>query len=238
MPIVKKTEKKGLFSKTKQAAPQASKSVAESRIRKVADKKFQYDEPKNLSKDLLSTIDLLDTAAILYDVKDHPIKIVNGYTSYLQFMEVKGKDLNSLSPNERKRTIANFEMWLSEFTDPVTFESTTLPTNTRKQSSESKRILDNVRREMNVPGISQRRYQQLRERETLLMQNIEAEDEVQRQLYNAEFILWLYADTIEDLARQVRKAETSGNNDFIPSLVSDDKKIQIIKQFNNQNEKV
>ena len=91
---------------------------------------------------------------------------------------------------------------------------------------------------MSKTGISENRMEQLKDRESILMQNILSEEAVEQELYNAEFLIWLYGDTIEDLHRQVRKAQTSGNGDFVPVIVSASKKEQILKQYNNQNEKV
>ena len=181
---------------------------------------------------------MLDTKAILNNVKGQPIALENGYSGYLQIMEVRGKDLNSLSDNERQRTIQNFRKWNSEITFDYMFESTTLPTDTSEQIIESRRILNEVRREMSKTGISENRMEQLKDRESILMQNILSEEAVEQELYNAVFLIWLYGDTIEDLHRQVRKAQTSGNGDFVPVIVSASKKEQILKQYNNQNEKV
>lgn len=209
-----------------------------SRLGKIAENQFSYDTKEFENRDFLSTVELLDTKAILNNVKGQPIALENGYSGYLQIMEVRGKDLNSLSDNERQRTIQNFRKWNSEITFDNMFESTTLPTDTSEQIIESRRILNEVRREMSKTGISENRMEQLKDRESILMQNILSEEAVEQELYNAEFLIWLYGDTIEDLHRQVRKAQTSGNGDFVPVIVSASKKEQILKQYNNQNEKV
>ncbi|KXT83144.1 hypothetical protein ACVRXQ_06595 [Streptococcus panodentis] len=209
-----------------------------SRIGKMAENQFTYDTKEFENRDFLSTVELLDTKAILSNVKGQPIALENGYSGYLQIMEVRGKDLNSLSDNERQRTIQNFRKWNSEITFDYLFESTTLPTDTSEQIIESRRILNEVRREMSKTGISENRMEQLKDRESILMQNILSEEAVEQELYNAEFLIWLYGDTIEELHRQVRKAQTSGNGDFVPVIVSANKKEQILKQYNNQNEKV
>ena len=71
------------------------------------------------------------------------------------------------------------------------FESTTLPTDTSEQIIESRRILNEVRREMSKTGISENRMEQLKDRESILMQNILSEEAVEQELYNAEFLIWL-----------------------------------------------
>ena len=45
---------------------------------------------------------------------------------YMQILEVQGKDLDSLSNAEVKRTLENFLYWLSVFNDDVTFYTTKL----------------------------------------------------------------------------------------------------------------
>ena len=58
------------------------------------------------------------------------------------------------------------------------------------------------------------------------------------EVYNTEFILWLFAPSTSEMDELVRKAKTYGNNDFVPQDISVAKKEQIIKQYNNMNEKV
>ena len=113
-----------------------------SRLGKIAENQFSYDTKEFENRDFLSTVELLDTKAILNNVKGQPIALENGYSGYLQIMEVRGKDLNSLSDNERQRTIQNFRKWNSEITFDYMFESTTLPTDTSEQILESRRILN------------------------------------------------------------------------------------------------
>ncbi|MDO4667504.1 MAG: hypothetical protein Q4A90_06680 [Streptococcus sp.] len=236
MALKKSTSSKKVDKK----ATKGNTGVLNSRIGKIAESQFTYDyDTKEFeNKDFLLTIDLIDTKSILTNVKGQPIALSNGYSGYLQILEVRGKDLNSLSDNERQRTIQNFRKWNSEIAFDYLFESTTLPTDTSEQIIESRRILHEVRREMNKTGVSKNRIQQLKDRESLLMQNIVSEEAVEQELYNAEFLIWLYGDTIEELQKKVRKVQTSGNNDFVPAIVPVSKKEQILKQYNNQNEKV
>ena len=70
------------------------------------------------------------------------------------------------------------------------------------------------------------------------MENLSFEEQIQNEMYNKEFVLFLYAPTLNELNRQVRLAMTKGNNDFVPYLLSKEKKYQILKQYNNQNEKI
>lgn len=210
------------------------------RLQKIAkmQSSFEFDETRDVNKDFLSTVDLLDYKAILYNVRHQPIALKNGYAGYIQIMEIRGKDLGTLSNKEVDRTITNFAIWNSSLTFGYTFQTTKLPTDTTEQIIESRRILEDVKKEMGEQNLSERRLAQLRERERGLMANIYYEEEVSRELYNAEFLLWLYADSIEELNQQVKAVQTSGNNDFVPFVVSAEKKKQILKQFNNQNEKV
>ncbi len=67
---------------------------------------------------------------------------------------------------------------------------------------------------------------------------MQVEESIQQEIYNTEFILWLFAPTTSEMDELVRKAKTYGNNDFIPQDISVAKKEQIIKQYNNMNEKV
>ncbi len=80
--------------------------------------------------DLNSCVELLDVKSII-DNRQAYIQLVD--YGYLQLMEIPGKDLGSLSYNEIRRTIDNFEKWLTDFNTDIQIETTTLPTNTDSQ---------------------------------------------------------------------------------------------------------
>lgn len=185
--------------------------------------------------DLNSCIDLLDVKAIIPNQQAY-IQLVD--SGYLQLMEIPGKDLGSLSWNEVMRTIQNFEKWLSDFNTDIQIETTTLPTNTAPQITDLRHHLSLVREEKAKLAVDSRKYFQLQDREELLLNQIRVEESIQQEIYNTEFILWLFAPTTMELDDLVRKAKTYGNNDFVPQEISYSKKVQIMKQYNNMNEKV
>lgn len=156
---------------------------------------------------------------------------------YMQILEVQGKDLDSLSNAEVKRTLENFLYWLSVFNDDVTFYTTKLPTDTGQQISYLENVLQTVRMEIKDCR-NQRRLAQLQDRERLLQNSIQIEKQIQEELYNVEFLLFVFAKTKNKLDEVVRRATTSGNQDFVPQVVTLKKKIQILRQFNNMNDKV
>lgn len=185
--------------------------------------------------DLHSCVELLDVKSII-DNHQAYIQLVD--YGYLQLMEIPGKDLGSLSYNEIKRTIDNFEKWLTDFNTDIQIETTTLPTNTDTQIMDLRHHLSLVRQEKAKLLPDSRRYLQLLDRETLLINEIQVEESIQQEIYNTEFILWLFAPTTTELDDLIRKAKSYGNNDFVPREITRVKKEQILKQFNNMNEKV
>lgn len=185
--------------------------------------------------DLNSCVELLDVKSII-DNRQAYIQLVD--YGYLQLMEIPGKDLGSLSYNEIRRTIDNFEKWLTDFNTDIQIETTTLPTNTDSQIMDLRHHLSFVRQEKAKLLPDSRRYLQLMDRENWLRNEIQVEENIQQEIYNTEFILWLFAPTTTELDDLVRKAKSYGNNDFVPRDITRIKKEQIIKQFNNMNEKV
>lgn len=185
--------------------------------------------------DLNSCVELLDVKSII-DNRQAYIQLVD--YGYLQLMEIPGKDLGSLSYNEIRRTIDNFEKWLTDFNTDIQIETTTLPTNTDSQIMDLRHHLSLVRQEKAKLLPDSRRYLQLLDRENWLRNEIQVEENIQQEIYNTEFILWLFAPTTTELDDLVRKAKSYGNNDFVPRDITRIKKEQIIKQFNNMNEKV
>ncbi|NBH42122.1 hypothetical protein D3Z31_11300, partial [Lactobacillus murinus] len=67
---------------------------------------------------------------------------------------------------------------------------------------------------------------------------IKTELMIQKQIYNSEFILFLYGKTVRELDDLVAKAMSYGNQDFVPKVISRSKKEQILEQINNMNEKI
>ncbi|MCC9883408.1 hypothetical protein HK151_01350 [Streptococcus agalactiae] len=185
--------------------------------------------------DLHSSVELLDVKRMINNHKSY-IELVN--YGYLQLMEISGKDLGSLSYNEINRTLDNFEKWITDFNTNVQIEVTTLPTDTTAQITDLRHHLSLVRQEKAKLSPSSRRYRQLEDREQLLNYHLQVEESIQQEMYNTEFILWLFAPTTSEMDDLVRKAKTYGNNDFVPREISTAKKEQIIKQYNNMNEKV
>ena len=185
--------------------------------------------------DLHSCVELLDVKSI---INNHQAYIQLVDYGYLQLMEIPGKDLGSLSYNEIRRTIDNFEKWLTDFNTDIQIETTTLPTNTDTQMMDLRHHLSLVRQEKAKLLPDSRRYLQLHDREMILINELQVEESIQQEIYNTEFILWLFAPTTSELDDLVRKAKSYGNNDFVPQEITRIKKEQIIKQFNNMNEKV
>lgn len=185
--------------------------------------------------DLHSCVELLDVKAII-DNRQAYLQLID--YGYLQLMEIPGKDLGSLSYNEIRRTIDNFEKWLTDFNTDIQIETTTLPTDTTTQMMDLRHHLSLVRQERAKYLPESRRYLQLLDRETILKSELQVEESIQQEIYNTEFILWLFAPTTTELDDLVRKAKLYGNNDFVPREITRTKKEQIIKQFNNMNEKV
>lgn len=196
---------------------------------------FSPGQYKQEAVDVSSSIFDLDYKRIV-NTKDYPIEMVDG--SYIQLMAIRGKDLDSLSEMAVVRTLISFEMWLSTFSADRQIVSTTLPTDTTSQQLDIKKHLSKVRTEKGQCSPKSRRYLQLEDREKKLMENLSFEEQIQNEMYNKEFVLFLYAPNLNELNRQVRLAMTKGNNDFVPYLLSKEKKYQILKQYNNQNEKI
>lgn len=185
--------------------------------------------------DLHSAVELINVKNIINNHKAY-IELVD--YGYLQLMEISGKDLGSLSYNEVNRTLDNFEKWITDFNTNVQIEVTTLPTDTTTQIADLRHHLSLVRQEKAKLSPTSRRYYQLEDRERLLHNNMQVEESIQQEIYNTEFILWLFAPSTSEMDELVRKAKTYGNNDFVPQDISVAKKEQIIKQYNNMNEKV
>lgn len=198
-------------------------------ITKQLGKREAFDQSKsfNLTK---STLELLAVKRILSQ-PPHYIQLKDD--TYLELMEISGKDLDYLSESEIRRTLMNFETWLTNVHADIQVETTRLPTNTDPQIAHLRHHLEAVKMELGRPPLSDRRQKQLVDRKALLETKIRIEEQIKHEIYNAEFILWLFASTITDMDVLVRKVQTSGNQDFVPEPIRLEKKKQLLTQFYN-----
>ncbi|RKV80428.1 MAG: hypothetical protein D8H99_48180 [Streptococcus sp.] len=200
---------------------------------------FHYEPDKDWEKkEFLSTVEQIDVKRILHSVRNQPIELANGYSAYLQIMEVYGNDVASLSDNERAQVIAGYTQWLAGTPFDFGLQTTTLPTNTRKQIEDLIRVLNQVRHELSLLDDSDdRKRLQLNQRHDILVQNIIKQEVVADRQYNTEFFIWIFGDSLEELENNVRTAQEASFS-FTPHFVSVEKKEQILKQYYNYNEVV
>lgn len=230
--------------RVKLSAPEPELKIIElessnsSRFKRFKEQEFEYVPDEYIDDDFLTTADLMDAVAIVTHEKGHPIRIDNKYSRYMQILEVEGQDLGALSDEEQDRVVFNFTNFLIRYPYSLTFESTTLPTNTASQYGESNRIYREIVSQMSNPNIPTRIFRQLQDRLKILQNNMNMQEEVARILYNAEFLIIIHGDTPSELDKLVRACYSAGSAGFQPRIVSDKKKKQIIKQYNNPNERV
>lgn len=165
----------------------------------------------------------------------YAIELADG--NYLQMLEIRGKDLYAMGESETNRTVLNYYNWLTDFNADWTIYSTTLPTDTSIQIDYLKKRLSACRDEMKRCK-NQRLLAQLKDREYILRASIQTEEQIQKEIYNVEFILFLFSKKINELDDLTRKAKSYGSVDFLPQDISVEKKKQILKQFFNMNEKI
>ncbi|WNU96025.1 hypothetical protein [Streptococcus sp. DTU_2020_1000888_1_SI_GRL_NUU_041A] len=198
--------------------------------------KFEYDKDWE-KKEFLSTVEEIDVKKILHSVRNQPIELANGYSGYLQIMEIYGNDIASLSNQEQAEVIAGYTQWLAGTPFDFGLQTTTLPTNTREQIEDLIRILNDVRNELGLTVLDERKRMQLRQRQDILIQNIVKLEIVAARQYNTEFFVWIFGDTLEELENNTRIAQEASYL-FTPHIVSVEKKEQILKQYYNYNEVV
>lgn len=165
----------------------------------------------------------------------YAIELTDG--NYLQMLEIRGKDLYAMGESETNRTVLNYYNWLTDFNADWTIYSTTLPTDTSIQIDYLKKRLSVCRDEIKRCK-NQRLLAQLKDREHILRASIQTEEQIQKEIYNVEFILFLFSKKINELDDLTRKAKSYGSGDFLPQDISVEKKKQILKQFFNMNEKI
>lgn len=174
----------------------------------------------------------------MYSLPNHPILIDNRYTRFLQILEIEGKDLSSLSDSEQMLVINSFTSFLTQYPYSMTFESTTLPTNTAIQYGDSNRIYKEYLLTLADPSLPKVKYNQIRERLLLLKNNMDMQEKVSQQLYNEELLVFIFADSPRELEKYVKTCLSASNKIIQVRIVKDNKKKQIIKQLNNPSERV
>ena len=167
---------------------------------------------------------------------DSFLELIDGY-GYMNILTIVGKDIESMGNAEIQNTLVGFQEWLTKFSQDFTIEATKLPTNVDSQILDLKKHLEDVRSLMKDER-RERIMAQLQDRERILLDAIQNETEVKKQIYNAEYILYIYGENREKLREYTRKAKSYGGNDVQIKDVERYVKEQIIEQFNNMNEKL
>ena len=172
----------------------------------------------------------------IMDNRGRYIELAND-RGYLQLLEIQGKDILNLGHEEQQITLLNYHNWLIQFQYDLEIYSTKLTTyNTRKVIYLTS-CLNRTKAKLKKTN-NQRIRAQLQDQKQILEQNIKTELMIQKQIYNSEFILFLYGKTVKELDDLVSKAMSYGNQDFVPKVISRSKKEQILEQINNMNEKI
>ena len=201
------------------------------------DHKPRYKYDKNWeNRDFLDIVRRLNYKAILFNIPGAPIALSNGY-GFIQILEIKGKDIEVLSISEQIDTISSYMQYLSGAIFDFTEQTTTLPTNTETQISEKRAILDEVIHQLLDPHLEERKKAQLEYRREILIHNIIVDEIVGREQYNTEFFIWIYGNSLQELESYVNLSNTLSIG-FRPSPIFVEKKEQILKQYNNLNERI
>ena len=172
----------------------------------------------------------------IMDNRGRYIELAND-RGYLQLLEIQGKDILNLGHEEQQITLLNYHNWLIQFQYDLEIYSTKLPTDTTRQVRYLTSCLNRTKAKLKKTN-NQRVRAQLQDQKQILEQNIKTELMIQKQIYNSEFILFLYGQTVNELDDLVGKAMSYGNQDFVPKVISRSKKEQILEQINNMNEKI
>lgn len=162
---------------------------------------------------------------------------LSGDYGYLQLLEIPGKDITNLGKDEQQSILLNYHTWLVQFQYDFEIYTTKLPTDTKRQVAYLNSCLNLVRSQLKKTA-DPRLQAQLRDKKNILEQSIKTEVLIQKQIYNSEFILFLYGKTVKELDDIVSKAMNYGNQDFVPKMITREKKEKILEQINNMNEKV
>jgi len=98
-------------------------------------------------------------------------------------------------------------------------------------------ILDTVIQQLLNPHLEERKKAQLEYRRDILIHNIIIDEIVGREQYNTEFFIWIYGRSLQELESYVNLSNSLSIG-FRPRPISIEKKEQILKQYNNLNERV
>ncbi|MGM0183340.1 hypothetical protein [Enterococcus sp. AZ102] len=158
------------------------------------------------------------------------------FNGYMNILSISGKDIQSMGNDEIQYTLQGFLKWLTQFPHDFTIETTKLPTNTDSQVERMRYLLQEIRAKEKEEH-NERKLNQLKDRESLLINAINNQLAVKKQIYNVEFILFLFGESKEKLIERTRKAKSYGGTNLVIKDISRSTKELILEQFNNMNEK-
>lgn len=163
-------------------------------------------------------------------------------SGYINLFEITGKSINTMAIQELQNTLSDYGDWIVYYGNDFSIQTTNLPINVDSQIEYLKNNISHVSKLIKVEqgkvNVNKRKVEQLNTRYTLLQRALEKQELIRDQVYNTEYILYIYSDDLNDMKRKTIRAMQGSTPSFNLKVCSKQKKAQILERFYNMNSKL
>lgn len=164
------------------------------------------------------------------------LELKNGH-GFIQIMAVEGKDLGTMNETEIIKTLTSYAEFLAKYIPDINIMSTKLPTSTTKQKIYWANRLRPVREQiMTTTSVHDKEQLQIREHD--ILEKLRILNSVEEELYNYEYLMFIFAETPRELDGLVRQAVNLSRGCLNLQKCTLEKKEMALYQFNNPNTKL
>lgn len=169
--------------------------------------------------------------------KDHFLVLKDSDDGYAELLNIRGQGIGTLSFNQQKQLIEGYHDFLSMYLEDMQIMISPFPTDTSVQRSNTlkryNQLSERIAQEKN-----QSKKMQLLTRLRYVKDQLQTLKSVERELFNQDFILILFAKNQRELRINRDNAITWGNGAITLEKMDLDKKKLILYRMNNLNTRI
>jgi len=151
------------------------------------------------------------------------IRVRKYFIGYIDILQVQTTDILSKSESEVEKYIADQTSFLRTYLESFKEIDLNFPTNCTRQRAYWEKKLDKAKTDVQIQFIERKLYEF---------------DYLEENRTNREFFIMLFAETTDELSRNIRDFKRLSQNSFPIQDITNQKKIDVLYLLNNQNSKV
>lgn len=182
-----------------------------------------------------NTIDLLGYKGLTHDNNQFLVRAneFNETVGFAEIIKVSGEGLSDLPDNLMQAVVAKFINFLRVYLDEINFTMLPLPNDTKRQQRQWEQVRRSIEEQLMEKNIDTRTRAQLVARRNSINEKIAVMKDVDLNLVNQGFAMWIFGKNKKELESKVNLAFKFGNDALTLSKMTKQEKETIIHRINN-----